>query len=359
MARRKKSFVEPTKELKEEAESQILQISKTIDYFVSEYTLEILAQKIDNGEYVIPEYQREYTWEHSRKCKFIESILMGLPIPFIFFYQRPSSGKLEIVDGTQRLRTIHEFIYKELILEGLHKLPLLNGFQFSSLKMSRQRKFLNKSIRGIVLSEKADLQARFDLFERINTGSKTANDAEIRRAALPGPFMHMIVQLAEDNFIQNMLPMSEKLVKEREREELITRFFAYGDGLEGYSDNVRVFLYDYCNRMNTLFKSKPRLPNKYKKRLIETFKFVEKHFPNGFKKTQTAKSTPRARFESISIGSFLALKENAKLSPSSKKIARLLSSDKFKDEVRSDGANVIRRLRGRIDATRKILLDEV
>lgn len=106
---------------------------------------------------------------------------MGLPIPFLFFWEDPATGKLEIVDGSQRLRTIREFILGELALGELGNLSLLTGFKFSDLPKSRQLKLKNRSIRGIVLNEHADEKSRFDLFDRINTGSKIANPAEIRR----------------------------------------------------------------------------------------------------------------------------------------------------------------------------------
>lgn len=343
--------------LQDVAEEQILKISKSIDYFVSEYTVELLANKLGAGEFDIPSYQREFTWEMQRRSKFIESILMGLPIPFLFFWERPDTGKLEVVDGSQRLRTILSFMQDKLILNGLENLTLLNGTKYSDLKKSRQRKFCNKSIRGIILSEKADFEARLDLFERINTGSKVANFAEIRRAALAGPFMQMVIDLSKEESIEKLLPVSQKRINEREREELITRFFAYGDGLSEYNDRPKEFLHKYIVKMNSKFKTNNRLIANYKKRIFDVFAFVEDNFPYGFKKTQTANSTPRARFESISIGSYLALKENKALKPKNSTIKKLLNSEAFKKEVRSDGANVKSRLCGRINITRDILLE--
>ena len=145
---------------KDLAEKQIIERSKQIDYYITEYSVGYLAQKMQEGEYYVPNYQREFTWEERRKWRFIESILLGLPIPFLFFYENPDTGKLEIVDGSQRLRTIQEFIYGDLQLDDLERLPALNGFTFQDLPESRRRKFSNKSIRGIVLSEQADEEAR-------------------------------------------------------------------------------------------------------------------------------------------------------------------------------------------------------
>ena len=158
----------------EEAEEQIVEQSKRIEFFNTEYSVELLCDKMSRDDFVIPSYQREFTWEDERKSRFIESVVMGLPIPFLFFWEMPD-GKLEVVDGSQRLRTIHEFVDGEFKLGKLDVLDQLSGFTFKELPDSRQRKIKNRSIRGIVLNEHADKDARFDMFERINTGSKAAN----------------------------------------------------------------------------------------------------------------------------------------------------------------------------------------
>ena len=102
---------------KEAAEAQIQERSKRIEYYITEYSIGFLAEKMNAKEYYVPEYQREYTWDEPRKWRFIESIIMGLPIPFLFFFENPDTGKLEIVDGSQRLRTIQEFVYNNLKLD--------------------------------------------------------------------------------------------------------------------------------------------------------------------------------------------------------------------------------------------------
>jgi hypothetical protein len=83
----------PTKRQVELAEEQIVDQAKRIDFYITEYSVEMLAQKVRDGEHVVPEYQREYTWDDRRKSRFIESLLMGLPIPFIFFWEMPD-GRL-------------------------------------------------------------------------------------------------------------------------------------------------------------------------------------------------------------------------------------------------------------------------
>lgn len=345
-------------EAKAAAEAEIVDRSKRIEFYLTEFSIEILASKMELGEFVVPPYQREFTWEAPRKSRFIESVLMGLPIPFLFFWEMPN-GKLEVVDGSQRLRTLQEWIYGNLQLTQLEELTTLSFSRFSDLEESRQRKVKNRSIRGIVLNEHADEQARFDMFDRINTGSKAANKAEVRRGALGGPFLDLVIELAKYPGFARLAPVTEKAEKEREREELVTRFFAYGDGLKGYKDRPALFIYEYAKQKNLDFAANPAEVAAYRKRFTDVIEFVDTYIPLGFKKTKSAKVTPRARFESLAIGSHLALAERpAILQEGPKKsISEWLYSNEYSTITTSDGANVLSKLKGRIDFVHAKLLE--
>jgi hypothetical protein len=334
------------------AEAQIIEQSKRIEFYLTEYSVELLAQKMRSGEFEIPPYQREDTWEPARKSRFIESLLMGLPIPFLFFWESPQTGKLEIVDGSQRLRTIQQFVLGDMVLGELDELSTLEGLRFADLPESRQRKVKNRSIRGIVLSEHADEEARFDLFDRINTSSKIATKAEVRRGALLGPFLSLVIELAENQVFEMLAPVPEKQAKLREREELITRFFAYGDGLEGYDDRPSPFLFAYAKRMNQQFTDRPEQIPQYRQRFIDTMAFVQRVFPYGFRRAPNGTATPRARFEAIAIGSYLALQQRPELSNLTPDVAAWLNGDQFRAVTGSDGANAIRRLQNRLHFVR-------
>jgi Protein of unknown function DUF262 len=329
------------------AEVQIVELSKRIDFYLTEYSVELLAGKMSRGEFVVPNYQRAFTWEPDRKSRFIESMIIGLPIPFLFFWEMPD-GKLEIVDGSQRLRSIEEFVLGELRLGDLDSLTLLSGFKFSELPASRQRKINNRSIRGIVLNEHADEQARFDMFERINTGSKIANKAEVRRGALDGPFMKLVFELSQLPLFASLAPVSKKDADEREREELVTRFFAYADGLEGYKDRPSEFLFNYAKTMNARVELEPELIESYRQRFVSAMKFVERVFPYGFRRNSKGKATPRARFEAIAVGSQQALAQRPVLASAQvPDVLSWLENEEFANIVGSDGANAIARLQKR------------
>lgn len=329
------------------AEKQIAEQTKRIEFYITEFSIELLANKMRNLDFYVPDYQREFTWEPARKSRFIESILMNLPIPFLFFWENPNSGKLEVVDGSQRLRTIEEFILGGLRLGELDQLSLVSGFRFTDLPESRQRKVQNRSIRGIVLNEHADEQSRFDLFDRINTGSKQANLAEIRRGALSGPFLDLVIELAIDPVFMGIAPMSIQQRKLRESEELVTRFFAYSDGLDGYQDRVANFLFAYSKKMNSQFAANPALRDIYRQKFHVTMQFILRNCPNGFRRTPNGNATPRARFEAIAVGTRLAIDERPILATETVS-TEWLDSEKFRDVTGSDGANAIARLNSRI-----------
>jgi hypothetical protein len=344
-----------SKEQLEAAEAEINDRVRRIDFYMTEYSVELLAAKMDKGEFEIPVYQREFVWDTKRKSRFIESLIMGLPIPFLFFWER-ESGKLEIVDGSQRLRTIQEYLNGGLRLGNLTELPSLSKTRFTDLLESRQRKIENRSIRGIVLNEHADAQARFDLFERINTGSKVARPAEVRRGALHGPFQELVQELAKSEDLLRLAPVSESARKERIPEELVTRFFAYGDGLEDYKEDPADFAFKYTRAMNERFAVEANLREEYENRFNQMLKFVDRVFPNGFRKASNPNSTPRVRFEAIAVGTFLALQADPTLSHRPVDVSHWIEGNAFKRVTTTDAANVKSKLQRRLAFVRDALL---
>ena len=342
---------------KDAIEEQIQECSKQITYFITEYTVGYLASEMANDNYYIPEYQRPFVWEQWRRSRFIESLIMGLPIPFLFYYENTTDGRLEIVDGSQRLRTIQEFISGKLRLGRLQRLTALNGLTFFDLDESRQRKICNRSIRGIVLGEGTDEEARLDLFNRINTGSKHATPAEIRKGSLKGPFLDMIQELLQDDVFISMIPLSvEKKRQGGEHEELLTRFFAYGDGLNDYRRHVDEFLYQYVKRMNDVMRKKPKTVTEYRKRLSRTLEFIKAKFPYGFFKTPKGRRVTKTRFEAIAVGTWKAIKDKGETNLTTD--FSWIDSDDFRKILRSDAANNIKNLTGRINYVYNHLIGE-
>jgi hypothetical protein len=143
--------------------------------------------------------------------------------------------------------------------------------------------------------------------------------------------------------------MTQRAKDLRQREEAIGRFFAYGDGLEDYDERPKVFLFDYTKKMNEKMKINPLLQK-------EVMTFVDCYFPDGFRKSHEAKSTPKVRFEAISVGTWYAMKEDTSLSAPAIPIAEWINSDEFLYHTTSSAANTRRRVIERINYVRDCLL---
>lgn len=363
----------PTPERVEEAERQIIEYSRTVKFTVTEYSFEFIVQKLTTDRYYVPEYQRELVWTPAKQSKFIESVLMGLPIPFVFFWQ-DKDGRMEIVDGSQRLRTIRDFMADKVTLRDLEALPTVNGFRFSDLPKSRQLKFAEIPIRVIILDNTTDAVTRTEMFARINTGGTTANDAEIRRGSLPGPFMNLVIKLADDPKFVELTPISQPLIDKREREELVTRFFAYlnsfdpalddGKGdIATYKEEPRRFYFSFVKEMNDRIaaelEAKDTSPtiDAMRAEFAGALKFIRAISPHGFTKSETGNQVPRVRFESIAVGSALALRADPTVANRVTDMTPLLNSPEFSDATKSDAANVKSKLLNRIRLTRNWLLN--
>ncbi|MFM6310964.1 MAG: DUF262 domain-containing protein [Dolichospermum sp.] len=354
--------IEITDEQKQAAEMEIREKQKVVDYDTKEYPVEVLVKKYTDGlnddtsELYIPDYQRHMIWEEARQSKFIESIMLELPIPYIFVadlrpkdYDIDDLARLEIVDGTQRIRTLHRFINNELRLSGLEKLTQLNNFKFTDLPLARQRRFNRANLRMIVLTDKADEETRRDLFERINTGSVPLNDMEIRRGVSPGPFVKILEELAKYPKFDQLCPLSDAAKLKREPEEFVLRFFAYLNNYKNFGHRVDLFLDEYLKEHNNNKINKEEMENEFYRMLD----FVEKYIPNGCTNGTGHVRTPRIRFEAISVGVALALRENSDLVPKSMK---WLDSQEFKTHTTSDSSNSKPKVIARIEYVRDQIL---
>ena len=208
------------------AETQLQTLQKQVEYDTKDFTLELLLSKFDRGDFFIPDYQRQYVWKPNNKTLFIESVLLGLPIPFMFF-AGCEDGRLEIIDGAQRMQTLREFVTGKLKLSKLPKLNLLDGFSFTDLTAATQRKFLNRTFRIVVLDEKTTPDIRQDLFNRINTSGVKASDSEVRRGSYPGKLTRFIEECCKNELFISLCPLSKNKAVRQERFELVLSFFAY------------------------------------------------------------------------------------------------------------------------------------
>jgi uncharacterized protein with ParB-like and HNH nuclease domain len=333
-----------------------------VEYQTKEYIVELLVAKYnvgiedDENEIFVPAYQRRFVWNEERQSKFIESVLLGLPVPYIFIATlekeiEEDEGRAEVVDGSQRIRTLAAFVNNDLILTGLEKCDTLNGFKFADMDVSRQRKFNRQPVRVIELSSKADEQVRRDIFERINTGSEELRDMEKRKGIYTGPFYDFIKECAADPAFARVCPLSFSKQRREEAEELVLRYFAYCDTYMDFKHDVGKFLSSYLKRHQDNF-DRQRLRSQFDSMVL----LAEQCLPYGFKKSLKANTTPRVRFEALACGITLAQRQDPSLKPTVASVESWIDSSDFRKLVVSDASNSLPRLKARIEFVRDKLV---
>lgn len=352
-------FEQITPEMKEAAELQIVEHHKIIDYDTREYPVEVIVSKYlerledDDNDFFVPDYQRDLTWPEDHQSRFIESVLMGLPIPLLFLADvEGKEGRAEIVDGSQRVRTLARFMQGELRLSGLKRLDKLNGFTYEDLPPSRKRRFGRHTVRMIEMREGVDEESRRDIFSRINTGNLRLNPMEVRWGTQDGPFLRFIKTCSENERFKKLVPLSEKAVKLREPQEFVLRFFAYLENYRKFDRSVIDFLNEYLKAAQQTFNDD--VEARAKQEWEQMLEFSERHFGT-FAKKQGHVRTPRIRFEALSVGTALALRQNPDLVPAS---MAWLESPEFKAHMRSDASNSRPKVIARIEFVRDQLLGE-
>ena len=340
-----------TSKAKEDAEAQIKTLRKEIDYTTRDYSIDFLVQKFREDEFYIPdEYQRQFIWDDDKKSLFIESVLLGLPIPLMFFSDT-EDGRCEIIDGAQRTQSLEAFMSNDLELTNLKKLDSLLGFKYDDIPEYFKKKFDKTNIRVVVLSDETTLDIRQEIFTRINTSGVKANPIEVRRGQfMQTDFMRFIKECSEDDVFLKLCPLSETLKKRYEGQELVLRFFAYLNNYKKFEHRVDQFIDDYVDSNKDTFNR-----DEFLKEFKGMLDFVDKNFPYGFAKSKNAKSTPRVRFEAIAVGVALALRENEKLIVNN---VDWIGSDEFRVHTTSHASNSPNRVTGRIEYVRDMLLEK-
>jgi hypothetical protein len=341
-------------------DQQIEELQKITDYEIKEWPIGVLVEKFTSGretdesEIFIPDYQRDMVWTPKQQSRFIESILIKLPVPFIFAAdvgQGDREGALEIIDGSQRIRTLDNFLSNKLKLVGLKKLTHAIGMRFSDLSKPRQMRFKRTTVRVIELTEKADEDARREMFDRLNSGGTRLTTMEVRRGVIDGPFMTFITECAANEQFKALVPLSERNANRKEYEEFVLRYFAYLNNYQGFQKSVDDFLTDYLKIRNENFldADKQEMLDEF----VRMLNFVSQHFPNGFKRVGY-NTVPRIRFEAISVGISLTLRENPNLVPGD--VGEWMDSKEFIKHTRSDASNSRPKLVNRIHYVRDNLL---
>ena len=235
------------------------------DIFVvpSDWTVSTLRSELVDIVDLEPHFQRRSVWTARAKSKFIESLILGIPIPQILLAERKDEkNKFLVLDGKQRLSAIKEFFdtsgqHGVFKLQGLDDLTELNGESWLSLKESRPKftRAIDAAVirTAVIRGWKRD-DVLYEIFHRLNSGSVRLSPMELRMSLIRGPFVReAIKQTAECQNLQRMLGLKnpDKRMKDV---EVAIRHFAFQDFSIEYRGNLKEFLDGYCRKMNIKFE---------------------------------------------------------------------------------------------------------
>lgn len=283
-----------------------------------------LASIYNEGDLdVHPEFQRIFRWDQSQKSNLIESILLGIPIPPIFVSQN-ENGVWDVIDGQQRLSTIFEFmgvlkdengnVQEASRLTKTKFLPSLEGKWWESEDIDNslteaQRRYIKRSKLDITIIDKtSDINAKYELFQRLNTGGTRLSPQEIRNCLLVminEPFYRQLREMNDDQNFKNCIPLSDNSREEQGDMEFIIRYLvARNCDFEAINkdENINKYLTDEIVRLAQAdYYSLEKDKNDFHK----TFKFLyEVLGEDVFKRYNGAKG----KFEGpVLIGSFEAI----------------------------------------------------
>lgn len=250
---------------------------------------------------VQPDFQRQYVWDRTKASRLIESALLGIPIPVVYISEEPDNREY-VIDGQQRLTSFFSFLdgkfpdESEFKLVGLNVFRELNGQNYGALSAEQQDAVRYFKVRTITFKKESDQDLRFEIFERLNTGSVSLNDQELRNCIYRGPFNRLLRELSVDPDFTFILGLKgpDKRMKDI---ELVLRFAAfYHATYLNYKPPMRKFLNEEADKYRQIDEKEAKKLQAAFKNACQTIRsmFGKHAFKRFYKGTEKA---PGGRWE--------------------------------------------------------------
>jgi uncharacterized protein with ParB-like and HNH nuclease domain len=331
----------------------------------------------EENELMKPELQRYYVWDKPEASRFIESILLGLPIPSIFL-ANTQDGKKLIIDGYQRIMTVYDYMKKGVWrkdgktfkLSNTEKInPKYRGKTFNELPEQDQRRLKSSTIHAIVFEQKSPNDkdtSLYQVFERINTGGRALMPQEIRNCVNQGPFNSLLLELNENSFWRSLYGKNDKDPRMRDM-EMILRFLALDTDFIGRHELSNISLKKYLNEfMGSIDSQNSSTIEERREKFNSVMKFIFEHIGenaffniSGVDNSKIRKRFYPTIFDSICVAVAIALRELGdgipKDSLEGKRIA-LLKDEQFRI-YSSEGTMQISHIHGRISKALSYLFE--
>ena len=297
--------------------TELSELKRKVDFNTYDISVKELISMVSESIIdIAPEYQRQFRWKEDRQSQLIESIFLGIPVPSLFMATN-TDGTWELIDGVQRLSSIIHFagtdesrtkiqLNTKLKLTGLTKLKTINQKLFLDLPRQVQLEFQLKPLKITTLSDKSDMDVRFDLFERLNTGGIVLTNQEIRSCVYRGKFNDFIKELSNDPNFRHSVRLTSSQETDGTRDEFVLRFFAFLNNYLNFDHSVVDFLSGYMSEANKRFdyRNGERI-------FRDTFQRLRDALPDGI--TRNRSTSPANLYEGVAVGAALALIESGNL----------------------------------------------
>jgi uncharacterized protein with ParB-like and HNH nuclease domain len=284
----------------DDIESEELSYRYEITSYGADYPVDSIVKRINDEVIYVPPFQRNFVWNITQASKFIESLVLGLPVPGVFLSKENITGKLLIVDGQQRLMSLTNFYGgvfkgKEFALSGLNS--DLNGKTYKTLNGSDRIRLDDSIIHATIVRQDQpndEESSIYLIFERLNTGGKPLTSQEIRACIYYGEFNQFLSELQKFPEWRTVFGKENERLKEQ---ELFLRFFALLYERDVYTKPLKGFM--------NIFMSKNRNFEIYKRVDLEKiFKETVSVFANtiGNKSFRIGNPFNAAAFDATMVG---------------------------------------------------------
>lgn len=234
-----------------------IQFRYEITSYGADYPVDSLVKRLKSRAIFVPPFQRRYVWDIYEASKFVESLILGLPVPGIFLSKESESNNLLIVDGQQRLLTLlyfytNDFRGDEFRLTSVQK--DLEGKRYVDLAISDQTRLDDAIIHSTIVKQDEpdnDNSSIYQIFERINSGGRPLSPQEIRACIYHGEYNKLLTTLAKSSPWRKII--QGEYNDRMKEEELILRFFSLYFNLDKYSKPMKDFL-NKCMAENRNFE---------------------------------------------------------------------------------------------------------
>ncbi len=285
----------------DEAESEAhLSDSFTISSYGADYTVDSLVKRMRTESFFVPPFQRSLVWNARQASRFVESLLMGLPVPGIFVFREAKTNRHLIIDGQQRLKTLQGFYDglfrgQEFRLQDVRK-PWA-GKTYKELDTQDVLRLDDSIVHTTIFrQEKPDdnTDSIYEVFERINSGGIKLSDQEIRVCVNFGGSSELLRQLNEITSWRQLYGAKSARLKDQ---ELILRFLALTHNLDNYSRPMRTFLNRFMESNKSLEKT---AAEKYFSEFKTAIDFIQSAL--GRRAFRPERSLNTAVFDAVMVG---------------------------------------------------------